>query len=364
VTAGRGSGRARRSRCLDAEERSGAPSTGGEDESSGQFDRKPTRRRRADCRITRTASRDQRCTIRKATVSISSAPPRHLVPFLTAVAVIAALCGAVPAEAASRDRDHDGMPNRWEVRHDLDPDRANASADPDGDGLANLAEYRHGGDPQREDTDRDGQDDGDEVGDDDRSTSVDDPDGDDDGVRDGDEDADHDGVANEDEDDALEACARDDDDRDGDHVADEDENDFGSSARDRDSDDDGVLDGDEDADDDGQSNEDDDDHAEDRCGRHHGEDDDDELGPIVSFDDETGQLVIDPTRTDVDLAVLVTPDTRIEWDTSGHDSDDPAARRGGGDDATVADLVPGTVVAEIKLDDDRTSLEEVELERP
>ena len=276
--------------------------------------------------------------------------PTSLLTTVTLALASAALLA--PAADAAGDRDGDGMPNRWETRHGLNPDRADGTADLDHDGLSNLGEYRHGGDPADQDTDNDGDDDGDEVHDGSRSTRIDDRDTDGDGIRDGDEDADHDGIDNEDEDDAAESCARDDEDRDGDHVADEDENDFGDRVGDADSDDDGVLDGDEDADHDGQSNEDDDDATDDRCGRSH-EDDDDLLGPIVSFDAGTGQLVVDSV-TSGRLTFVVTDDTEIEYDGSGH---------GSGEDATVEDLTPGAVVNEVDLEHDG-SLDKVELARP
>jgi hypothetical protein len=90
-----------------------------------------------------------------------------------AAATMAALfITAAPALAAApRDRDHDGMPDRWEKRHHV----SRPHADPDHDGLDNLAEYRSHTDPHRADTDHDG-------------------------VRDGAEDADHDGLTNAQED--------------------------------------------------------------------------------------------------------------------------------------------------------------------
>jgi hypothetical protein len=243
------------------------------------------------------------------------------------------------------------MPNRWEVRHGLDPDRANARGDRDHDGLRNLAEYRHRTDPRAEDTDHDGDDDGDEVHDGFRSTRVLDRDTDDDGRLDGDEDADHDGIANEDEDDARESCASDDDDRDGDAVSDEDENDHGYRVRDRDSDDDGIIDGAEDWNHDGQVNEDDDDSVDDRCSDD-SEDADDVLGTIASFDQGSGQLVVDTVSSGT-LTLVVTDRTEIERDSSGH---------GTGGDATTADLTPGTTIAEVDLAKDGT-LDKVELAR-
>lgn len=47
------------------------------------------------------------------------------------------------------DRDGDGMPNGWEIRHGLDPrDSSDANRDADNDGLTNLREYRLGRSPR------------------------------------------------------------------------------------------------------------------------------------------------------------------------------------------------------------------------
>src|SRR5205085_8066699 len=99
-------------------------------------------------------------------------------------------------------------------------------------------------------------------------------------------------------------------------------------------------DGDEDSDDDGQVNEDDDDSDDDVCADDN-EDVDDVLGPIVSFDAETGALVIDTVRAG-QLTFVVTQDTEIEFDSSGH---------GSGGDASTEDLVEGAVVSEVDLAD-------------
>jgi len=62
------------------------------------------------------------------------------------------------------DTDFDGMDDRWEREHGLDPsDKNDASLDPDGDGLTNLEEYLNGTNPQDEDSDDDGFTDGREV---------------------------------------------------------------------------------------------------------------------------------------------------------------------------------------------------------
>lgn len=281
---------------------------------------------------------------------------RHAVPLTTLTLGLASLVLAAPTAYAGGDRDDDGMPDRWERRHGLSAGGDDARGDRDRDGLANLAEFRRHGDPSDEDSDDDGHDDGDEVRDGHRGTRLDDRDGDDDDTLDGDEDSDHDGRDNEDEDDSRERCSRDDDDRDRDHVDDEDENDFGYRAGDSDSDDDGIRDGDEDWDDDGERDEDDDDSDDDSCSDE-GEDSDDLLGPIVSFDAETGALVIQTTYAGP-LGFVVTDDTEIEYDSSG---------RGSGEAGDATDLVAGAVVTEVDVDDDAEvpgTLEEVELARP
>lgn len=77
----------------------------------------------------------------------------------TAVAVPAVLS---TADAKPRDRDRDGMPDRWEQRYGLDGRHGDARGDRDRDGLRNLAEYRARTNPRRRDSDRDGETDGQE----------------------------------------------------------------------------------------------------------------------------------------------------------------------------------------------------------
>jgi hypothetical protein len=102
------------------------------------------------------------------------------------------------ALAAPRDRDRDGLPDRWERKHGLSTQRASANADPDRDRVDNRNEYREGTNPRRRDSDRDRRLDGREDRDRDGLSNVaedrsgndpDDPDTDDDGIRDADENA-------------------------------------------------------------------------------------------------------------------------------------------------------------------------------
>ena len=64
--------------------------------------------------------------------------------------------GATASSAIRADADGDGMPNRWERVHGLNPNRPNAAGDPDRDRLRNLDEYLLGGHPKKRDTDGDG----------------------------------------------------------------------------------------------------------------------------------------------------------------------------------------------------------------
>jgi hypothetical protein len=77
---------------------------------------------------------------------------------LLSTAAIAAV--AIPAAGAathrSSDRDHDGMPTRWEQSHGLNAHRNDARKDRDHDGLRNLAEFKAGTNPNDADTDNDG----------------------------------------------------------------------------------------------------------------------------------------------------------------------------------------------------------------
>ncbi|HEY8002187.1 MAG: hypothetical protein ACHQJ5_04510 [Vicinamibacteria bacterium] len=74
----------------------------------------------------------------------------------------AAAVAAAPASAASKDRNHDSIPDRWESHHGLSLDKNQARKDQDRDGLRNRGEFRAKFDPRDEDSDDDGVEDGDE----------------------------------------------------------------------------------------------------------------------------------------------------------------------------------------------------------
>jgi len=80
-----------------------------------------------------------------------------------ALAVVAALALSLAAMAAlslAKDRNDDGIPDRWEKRHHLSLKVDQARRDQDSDALRNRGEYEAGMDPRDEDTDGDGIDDG------------------------------------------------------------------------------------------------------------------------------------------------------------------------------------------------------------
>lgn len=79
---------------------------------------------------------------------------------LAPIIITAALALAAPATAAPRDRDHDGLPDRWETRHGLSLKAKGGSADPDRDQVDNLNEHREGTHPRDRDSDNDGRPDG------------------------------------------------------------------------------------------------------------------------------------------------------------------------------------------------------------
>jgi hypothetical protein len=105
---------------------------------------------------------------------------RRLTLFISVA--LALLVFALPATAGAKrshhksrhhrvaDRNHNGIPDRWERKFRVHK----ASADPDRDGVANIGEFHNGTNPRDADTDNDG-------------------------IKDGDDDANHDGIDDADE---------------------------------------------------------------------------------------------------------------------------------------------------------------------
>ena len=73
-----------------------------------------------------------------------------------AVGVMAALLFAIPGIASQRDGNADGLPDRWEKRHDLSLNVKQGTKNQDGDELRNRGEFKQGTDPRDPDTDDDG----------------------------------------------------------------------------------------------------------------------------------------------------------------------------------------------------------------
>lgn len=106
--------------------------------------------------------------------------------FVAALSVIAILALPAIASAKAKDRNHDGIPDRWEKRHHLSLKVNQAPLNQDKDGLNNLGEFQNGTNPRDADTDNDGLNDGQEVEVGDDPTN---PDSNGDGVPDGQENA-------------------------------------------------------------------------------------------------------------------------------------------------------------------------------
>src|SRR3954462_1933717 len=72
---------------------------------------------------------------------------------LLALAAAVALL-ALPAVSQARDRDHDGLPDKWEKKFHLSIHKNSADADPDRDRVDNANEFRERTNPRRRDTNR------------------------------------------------------------------------------------------------------------------------------------------------------------------------------------------------------------------
>ncbi|MBI4898690.1 MAG: hypothetical protein HY827_10045 [Actinobacteria bacterium] len=111
--------------------------------------------------------------------------------------VVAALALVATAQASPKDRNHDGISDRWEKHHHLSLKVNQSRKDQDHDGVVNICEVQAGDNPRRSDSDRDGR-------------------------RDGTEDADGDGLSNRQESAGRSDCGA--EDSDGDGLGDDDEN--------------------------------------------------------------------------------------------------------------------------------------------
>jgi hypothetical protein len=110
-------------------------------------------------------------------------PRLFLIAALGAFAMLA-LPGAAVAKRA--DRNHDGIPDRWEKRHNLSLKVNQAHRNQDHEGLNNLQEFENGTNPRDADTDNDGLTDAEDV---EAGDSPTDADTDNDGIEDGNENA-------------------------------------------------------------------------------------------------------------------------------------------------------------------------------
>lgn len=78
----------------------------------------------------------------------------RLVAALISLAAIVAI--TIPAAAAAKDRNGNGIPDRWEKAYGLSLKKDQSKLDHDGDGLRNRGEWLAGLSPRHRDTDGDG----------------------------------------------------------------------------------------------------------------------------------------------------------------------------------------------------------------
>ncbi|MBI5311056.1 MAG: hypothetical protein HZB14_08570 [Actinobacteria bacterium] len=83
----------------------------------------------------------------------------HIVPAIVG-ALLIALALAATAQAAPRDANRDGLPDRWERKHGLSLKVNQSRRDQDHDGVANVCELQARTSPRRKDSYRDGRRDG------------------------------------------------------------------------------------------------------------------------------------------------------------------------------------------------------------
>jgi hypothetical protein len=88
--------------------------------------------------------------------------PKHSFKVLLAAALGVLAILVLPGLASAKDRNHDHIPDRWEVRHKLSLKVNQARKDQDHDHMRNLAEFKAGDNPRNSDSDNDGVMDGEE----------------------------------------------------------------------------------------------------------------------------------------------------------------------------------------------------------
>jgi hypothetical protein len=76
-------------------------------------------------------------------------------PIVVTLAALFCVAGPI-APALAKDRDRDGLPDRWERKYHLSTKVKSAKKDRDRDRLRNRQEYKHKTNPRKKDTDRDG----------------------------------------------------------------------------------------------------------------------------------------------------------------------------------------------------------------
>jgi hypothetical protein len=121
---------------------------------------------------------------------------RKIKLLLFGVVLAALLALPAGAMAKSHDRDHDGLPDKWEHKFHLSTHKKSAKGDPDKDGLNNIGEFKAGTNPRKADTNNDGVNDAnadqdhdgvDNLDEQQEGTNPRDPDTDNDGIEDGNE---------------------------------------------------------------------------------------------------------------------------------------------------------------------------------
>ncbi len=120
---------------------------------------------------------------------MSSSTTRRILSVCTLLSFLILAFGTTTAQA-KRDRNRDGIPDRWEKRHNLSLKKSQANRDQDRDGVRNKCEWQAKTNPRKRDSDRDGR-------------------------RDGKEDPDRDGMKNRAESRLRSDCGSDDSDEDG-----------------------------------------------------------------------------------------------------------------------------------------------------